>query len=156
MNTRTKVAVAGVSVAALTGIVGVGVAAADSPTPATPSTGASATPGAKAKTPGAKAKEHKHHSMFQRALHGEATLGGKKHLVVDFQRGSVTKVSATSITVRSTDGFTASYAVNGDTKVRAQKQASTVGAVKTSDKVRVVGVKNGATVTAKVVVDNHG
>ena len=56
-----------------------------------------------------------------RALHGEVTLAGEKHRVIVFQRGPVDKISDTSLTVKSNDGFTATYVLNADTKVRKKK-----------------------------------
>ena len=143
------------STVALAGVIGVGVAAADptaTPTPsatATPTAGAS--PTAKPTKPGKTAKAKR--DLTRRALHGEVTLGGKKHQVVDFQRGTVTAVSASSITVRSTDDFSATYVVDAKTKVRHAKEKAVIGDVKTGDKVRVVALKNGSTLTATKIAD---
>lgn len=70
------------------------------------------------------------------ALHGE--LVARQGVTYLFQRGQVTASSATGITVRSTDGFTASYAVNDQTVIRG----GTVPAVGTA--VLVVATKAGA------------
>ena len=55
------------------------------------------------------------------AVHGEVVVpkdgGGYQTLLM--QRGRATKVSASSITVKSADGFTATYDVTGDTVVGA-------------------------------------
>jgi Cu/Ag efflux protein CusF len=169
------------STVALAGVVGIGVASADptpTPTPsatatptaglrmvgpygsrgpttparATPTAGASPStkPGRPAK--GAKGDKGKR-DLTQRALHGEVTLGAKKQRVVDFQRGTVSTVSASSITVLSTDGFSATYGVDAKTKVRHAKEKAAIGDVKTGDKVRVVALKNGSTLTATKVAD---
>src|SRR3954453_5755381 len=59
------------------------------------------------------------HGFADRALHGQFTVSRKgTPTVVDVQRGEVTKVDPTSLTVRSSDGFTATYVLNGQTKVR--------------------------------------
>ncbi len=55
-----------------------------------------------------------------RALHGEVTLAGEKHRVVAFQRGTVDSVSATSLQVKSPDGFTATYVLSDRTRLRKQ------------------------------------
>jgi hypothetical protein len=145
MRTSRTIITAGLATVALAGTVGVGIAAADpTPTPA-PSTSASASPSSK---PAAKK-----HPLTARALHGELTLAGKKHRVVDFQRGTVQKVSATSITVLSKDGFTKTYKVGAKTKVRVEKKAAAIAAVKTHDRVRVVATKKGSTVTANRIAD---
>ena len=148
------------STVALAGVVGIGVASADPTT--SPSPGASATPGGSATAkPGRvdkadKADKAGHRAkgdLTRRALHGEVTLGGAKHKVVDFQRGTVSAVSATSITVQSKDGYSATYVVDAKTKVRQAKEQATIGEVKAGDKVRVVGVKDSSTVTATRIAD---
>ena len=144
-----------VSTVALAGAVGVGVASAD-PTP-TPSPSASASPSAAPSTSTKATKTNKagkhRRNLAQRALHGEVTLGGKKHQVVDFQRGTVSAVSSTSITVESADDFSATYVIDAKTKVRVAKKPGAVADVETGDKVRVVAVKDGSTVTAKRIGD---
>lgn len=47
------------------------------------------------------------------ALHGELTVPSKdgKYETIDVQRGTVSKVTATTLTVRSEDGFTRTYAI---------------------------------------------
>jgi Domain of unknown function (DUF5666) len=143
------------STVALASAVGIGVASAD-PTP-TPTSSATATPTAgtsPSTKPGKADKADKaKRDLVQRALHGEVTLGGKKHKVVDFQRGTVADVSASSITVKSTDGFSATYAVDAKTKVRHAKEAAAIGDVKTGDKVRVVALKNGSSLSATRIAD---
>jgi hypothetical protein len=152
------------STVALAGAVGVGVASADPTTSPTPSataaapTTAPAQPGQKAdrkadRMADRKADRKGKRDLLQRALHGEVVLGGKKHRVVDFQRGEVTAVSSSSITVKSTDGFTATYVVDAKTKVRQAKQQAAIGDVKTGDKVRVVATKDGSTLTANRIAD---
>ncbi|WP_375422824.1 hypothetical protein [uncultured Friedmanniella sp.] len=145
MKTSTKIATAALATLALAGTVGVGIAAAD-PTPA-PTPGSSASP--TATTTDAK----KHRPLIARSLHGEVTLAGKKHRVVDFQRGTVSTVSGTSITVHSADGFTKTYRVSAKTKVRSDKKAATIAAVKIHDRVRVVATHKGSTVTANRIAD---
>ena len=151
------------STVALAGAVGIGVASADpTPTPTSPTAGASASPNAGA-TPsrpatkpgkaGQQAGKKAKRDLARRALHGEVTLGGKKHTVVDFQRGTVTAVSSTSITVKSADDFSATYVVDPGTKVRHKKDEADIGTVKTGDKVRVVAVKDGSILTATRIAD---
>jgi len=165
MKTTAKLIAAGVTALALAGGVTAGIASADPTTPApTPSATASPTPGqtpkadrqAKkdAKNKDAKNKDEKR-GLLARALHGEVTLGGKETRVVAFQRGTVEKVSATEITVKSKDGFTATYLVNEQTKVKKDKLAAAIADVKVADRVRVVAAKDGSTLTAKAIGD-HG
>lgn len=139
------------STVALAGVVGIGVASADPTTSPSPGASASATPGATAKPD--KAGKHAKGDLARRALHGEVTLGGKQHKVVDFQRGTVSSVSATAISVESKDGYSATYVVDAKTKVRQAKEQAAIGDVKKGDKVRVVAVKDGSTVTATRIAD---
>jgi hypothetical protein len=152
MRKPTAIAAVTLSTLVLAGGVGVGIAAADpTPSPA-PSTSAPASPNASPTAKASKAAK-KHRDLTRRALHGEVTLAGKQHRVVDFQRGTVGAVSATSLTVTSKDGFEASYAVVPTTKVRKDKKPAAVGDVKTGDRVRVVAVKDGSTLQLKRVGD---
>ena len=144
------------STLALAGAVGVGVASADpTPSPVPSATSAAPSPAASPTAkPGKPAKPGKaKHDLAKRALHGEVTLGGKKHRVVDFQRGTVSAVSGTSVTVRSADDFSATYVVDAKTAVRQAKAKVTIADVKTGDKVRVVATKDGATLTATRIAD---
>jgi hypothetical protein len=150
VQTKTMIIGAAAVAVALTGGIGATIASADTPSPA-PSASPSTSP-----STGAKDKDKadkKHRSLQARALHGEVTLAGKKHRVVDFQRGAVEKVSGTSLTVRSADGFTATYVVDGQTKVRKDKAEAQIADVEVGDKVRVVAPQDGSTSTAKRIVD---
>ena len=70
--------------------------------------------------------------------HGEFTVQQDgKTVVMTLQRGAVTKASATSVTVKSDDAFTATYVLDQDTRGRA-------GALAVGDEVLVVAEKTGA------------
>ncbi|QUQ72206.1 hypothetical protein JJ691_99940 [Kutzneria sp. CA-103260] len=102
--------------------------------------------------PAAPAKAKHHKALLGRVAHGEVTLNGKDHRVIDVQRGQVQSVSSTSITVKSDDGFTATYTVNGDSKVRKDGKAAAIGDVHTGDKVGITATKaNGADTVTHVV-----
>jgi hypothetical protein len=90
----------------------------------------------------------------RRTLHGEFVVRGKggKYVTADTQRGSVTAVSPTAITVRSADGFAATYAVNGDTRVRKNGAKATIAQVKVGDPALVVATKTSAGKTARGVL----
>jgi hypothetical protein len=80
-------------------------------------------------------------------LHGEfvtpkAGGGFQTHQV---QQGTATAVTGTSITVRSEDGFTRSYAVTADTMVNAGREGITSISVDVLVHVRAVGGGNNAT-----------
>lgn len=83
------------------------------------------------------------------ALHGEVTVdqaGTPK--VVLFQSGEVTSVSSTSLAVKSSDGFTATYALSSTTRIMPSQPAA--GAT-----VWVLANKDGAAAT-RVMVLNPG
>ncbi|HWC83404.1 MAG TPA: hypothetical protein VG756_25900 [Pseudonocardiaceae bacterium] len=161
MMKRTKTGlVVGAAVLAIGGIGGgVAFAAGDSG-PATPLSAAltastsgsapsSTAPGAPGSTP-----KHRKHPLLRRVEHAEATLNTKQGpKVIDLQRGAVTAVSPTSVTVRSKDGYTETYAVAPTSKVRQDKKDSTISAVRTGDQVLVVGTKQGDTVTVNRLAD---
>jgi hypothetical protein len=133
--------VAAVVVALAGGGAAVALADTSTPTPATPSSSA----------PAPAAKPHaKQRALARRAEHGEVVLRGKGgDRTVDVQRGVVTAASPTSVTVRSTDGFTATYTFTPTSKVRKQKAVSQPSAVAVNDRVGVVAAKGpqGLTVT---------
>ena len=58
-------------------------------------------------------------------------------VVMTVQRGTVSKSNATSVEVKSDDGFTATYVIGDDTRTRN-------GAPAVGDSVLVVAEKNGA------------
>lgn len=159
-RTATFVA-AGVIALALAGGVTAGIASADPTTPApAPSGTASPTPDQTPKADkqakkDAQARDGRRGGLLLRALHGEVTLGGNETRVVNFQRGTVEAVSATEITVKSKDGFTATYVVTAETNVKKDKKVAAIADVKTADRVRVVALKDGSTLTARTIGD-HG
>jgi hypothetical protein len=86
-------------------------------------------------------------------VHAEVVLakdgGGTQTVLV--QKGSVSEVSGNAVTVKSSDGFTTSYTVNGDTKVKADSDK--IDSVAKDEEVVVVAPKSGDDHTATVVVD---
>jgi len=91
-----------------------------------------------------------------RGLHGVWVTNSKSGFVTHQAiRGDVTAVSGSSITVKAKDGFSLTFTVAADTKVRARTKGkgtdSTIGAVKVGSKAVVTGL--GATnPKARVVV----
>ena len=85
-------------------------------------------------------------------LHGQVTIQkpGGGYETLDVQRGTVTAVSATSLAVKSTDGYTTTYAVASDTLVDAKARG--IGSVKNGDTVLVTATA-GSKRTAVNVVD---
>jgi hypothetical protein len=164
----TKIIVAGVSTVALAGGIGAGLAYADTPTDeptSDPTATATTSPTTSAtEPPAAEPSGERNQNGFRnrfvrrqlrfvaRALHGEVTLAGEEHRVIAFQRGGVQKVSRTSLTVKSNDGFVETYVLTEDTKVRENGDQSTLSEIDTSDRVMVVATKDGSTLTARRVI----
>jgi len=65
--------------------------------------------------------------------------------------GTVTAVSATSITVKAADSYTASFAVASTTKVMVDGKTASATSVKIGDTVHVEGVRSGTTLTAEAI-----
>jgi hypothetical protein len=90
--------------------------------------------------------------LRKNTLHGSVTVQGKdgvKTIVV--QRGTVTAVSATSVSVKSTDGFTATWTFGDPLRiVQARKKVAT-SALKTGQTVGVAGTQTGATTSARLI-----
>jgi hypothetical protein len=89
-------------------------------------------------------------------LHGERVVKDKdgKIITVDGQRGSVTAASGTSLTVKSDDGTTWTWAITKDTKVRgASLKVEPATSIKVGDTVAVGGQRTGDTRTARAVID---
>ena len=87
------------------------------------------------------------------ALHGQFVVprSGGGYQTEDTQRGSVTAVSTSSITVKSTDGFTKTYQVTSSTLVDAQRDG--IGSVKDGHQVSVPATVSGGTATATSILD---
>ena len=160
----TKIIVAGVSTVALAGGIGAGLAYADTPTDEPTSDPTATATTSPTEPPAAEPSGERNQNGFRnrfvrrqlrfvaRALHGEVTLAGEQHRVIAFQRGGVQKVSRTSLTVKSNDGFVETYVLTEDTKVRENGDQSTLSEIDTSDRVMVVAAKDGSTLTARRVI----
>ena len=86
-------------------------------------------------------------------LHGEVVLakeGGGTHTVL-VQKGVVTEASGESVTVRSADEFTTTFAVTADTKVKGDTEDMT--SVAAEEEVLVIAPKAGDQQTATVLVN---
>ena len=150
---RTAAVVAAWSTVAVIGIGSVGVAMAADNGSASPSTSASASASANPGGATGSTAAKKLHGLRARALHGEFVVQTKDGLkTVVLQKGSVTALSATSVTVKSTDGYTVTWTINDQTRVRKDKAAAAATDLKSGLVVRVVGPKDGSATTARVIV----
>ena len=77
--------------------------------------------------------------LLRRLEHGSLTVRrGKTDQVLDVQRGTVTAVDTGSISVKSTDGYSATASVDSATKVRKDGKAAGITDVHAGDRVQVV------------------
>ncbi|KQC38804.1 hypothetical protein [Frankia sp. ACN1ag] len=160
---------AGVAAAGLLGLgLGVGLgfsgtAASAAPVPvaqtaAAAPTSAAVPPSTEDRPKPAEARRlRREHRLAERGLHGEATIKTAKGFqVVDGQRGKVTAISATSISVTSEDGYAASYVIDGDTRFRADGKSAKVTDIRQGATVTVRATVAGNTRTATAVADPKG
>jgi hypothetical protein len=160
--TRRPYILAGVAVAALLGGAGAALAATSSAPPspaASSSVAATPVPSPSPGPPGTHAGFRHFRgpgfpggSLFG-ALHGQFVIGksGGGYQTVDAQNGQVTAVSSTSITLKSADGFTHTYAVASSTIVDAQRDG--IGSVKVGNQAAVLATVSGSTTTATSITD---
>jgi hypothetical protein len=118
----------------------------DTTTATGPSPAASAAP----------AKEHRRalrRYLRKNTLHGEVTVQGKKGVTtVVVQRGTVTAVTSTTVSVKSTDGFAATWTFGSALRVVQDKKAVAATALKAGETIGVAGTKDGSTDTARLAV----
>jgi hypothetical protein len=154
---RRPYLLAGVAAIALLGGGGAALAAGNSGTPTVTQNAVTSTP-VPAPSAGAPGGHGAHRHFGGRftpfgMLHGqfvEAKPGGG-YQTVDVQNGQVTAVSSTSITLKSSDGFTKTYVVTNSTMVDAQRDG--IGSVKVGNQAAVFATVSGSTVTAANVAD---
>jgi hypothetical protein len=152
LTRKIALGVAGVAAAGVLGTAGVAAATSNDSTPAPSASAAPSSPAA----PGDKAHHRKgkraERALIGRGMHGEWVVKGKdgKPVTLETIRGTVTAVGSSRLTVKAEDGFTETFTTNSDTKVRGG--ADSLGEVKVGAKGAVVGVKSGATVTARAVL----
>ena len=160
MNLRsgTIVRAAGWGVAGLIGVgalTGVATAVSSSPTaPAAPaSTPTASGPAAQSGAQPDAAAKRGWGLLGKRLEHGELVVQVRKEFrTVLIQRGTVTAVDSKSVTVKSRDGFTQTWQLAADTKIRKAGKTVAAGAVAVGNAVRVRGPKAGDTVTARVLL----
>jgi hypothetical protein len=93
------------------------------------------------------------HGLARRALHGELTLqtrDGVRTVVV--ARGEVTGLTGDSITVKSSDGVSTSFRIDGETRFGFLREPDPRAELKVGDTVWAAGTKSGDTTTATRIV----
>jgi hypothetical protein len=90
----------------------------------------------------------------RRVVHGQFTIKTKDGFrTVVTQRGEVTAVSPTSLTVTSPDHYAHTYTLGSTTRVRKDKAKATLTELSKGDHVRVVTSPKLGTNTAAIVID---
>jgi hypothetical protein len=120
----------------------------------TPSPGASAAPGAPMPY-GGPLQRFGPGGPGGKVLHGEATVqapDGTTKVIVS-QAGDITGTTASTVTVKSTDGYEATYTIDKNTRISLNGNGGTMSSLKNGDTVRVVGTKSGSTSHAQAVID---
>jgi hypothetical protein len=90
--------------------------------------------------------------LRKNTLHGEVAVQGKdgiKTIVV--QRGTITAVTSTSVSVKSTDGFTLTWTFGDKLRVVQDKKTVPTSALKTGTAIGVAGTKSGSTDSARLI-----
>jgi hypothetical protein len=93
------------------------------------------------------------HTLGQRVLHGEVTVQtqeGVKTIVM--ARGEVTALSKDAVTVKSSDGYETSFAVDGDTRYRFRDEPAPTAELKVGEDAFVAGERSGDRAVARRVV----
>ena len=168
MKLRIALATAALGAAALIGLTACGAAAGDTLSPeatALTSVGFASddlTPAADpapSASAGAAARPHPlrpgrlRRELARHVLHGEVVVQTKNgDKTVDVQRGTVTAVTGTTVTVKSTDGFTSTWTFGDPLRVVQHGQKADKSAVQTGAEIGIAGAKNGSTVTANLIV----
>ncbi|HEY2887292.1 MAG TPA: DUF5666 domain-containing protein [Candidatus Limnocylindrales bacterium] len=93
--------------------------------------------------------------LLNRVVRGDLTVRAKggTFVQVHYERGKVSAVSATSITITGPDGKGATFAVTATTKVRSQGKLEAIGDLSVGQNAMVFGTVSGSTYTAVLV---HG
>jgi hypothetical protein len=126
---------------------------------ADPHPAASASPGERAKKqPGD--RQHKRRlarvMLRRNVLHGEVvvqTKEGPRTVVV--QRGEVTEITDTTVTLKSTDGFTLTWTFGNPIRVLERRQTVAPDDVGVGTWIGVAGAKEGETTVARLIVVTH-
>jgi hypothetical protein len=76
-------------------------------------------------------------------------------VTIELQRGEITAVTATSITLRSKDGYSHTYTVTSATKVRERRSQIAIGDLSVGERAMVVAVRtNGGDIARRIACVN--
>jgi hypothetical protein len=118
-----------------------------------PAGGPSASPSAGPSAPNPGRKHRPRIKLRKNVLHGESVVQTKDGVkTVAFQRGTVTAISTTSVTVKSTDGFTQSWTIGDKLDVVQHRKTVQPSEVKAGAEIGIAGPKENGTPTARLIV----
>jgi Domain of unknown function (DUF5666) len=92
--------------------------------------------------------------LMRGVVHGVETITvNGKYQTVAQQSGTITTVSATSITVTSSDKYAATYAITSSTKILDNGKSAKATDLKAGDTVSIGATESGSDLTATVIAD---
>lgn len=93
-------------------------------------------------------------ALAHNTLHGEAVVQTKdgKTITVVVQRGTITEITDSSVTVQSTDGFTLIWRYADNLRVVERRQTIQPSDVKVGMQIGVAGAKDGSSNMARFIV----
>jgi hypothetical protein len=90
--------------------------------------------------------------LRKNTLHGSVTVQGKDGVrTIVVQRGILTAVTSTGVSVKSTDGFTATWTFGNPLRIVQDKKKAETSALKTGQTIGVAGTQNGSTTSARLI-----
>ena len=91
--------------------------------------------------------------LRKNVLHGETVVQTKNGVqTIEVQRGQVTAVTDTSVTIKSTDGFTETWTFGPKFVVVQHHAKVAASAIKSGAQIGIAGTKSGDTSTARLAV----
>lgn len=93
-------------------------------------------------------------ALAHNVLHGEAVVQTKdgQTITVVVQRGTITEITDSSVTVKSTDGFTLTWRYADNLRVVEKRQTIQPSEVKVGMRIGVAGAKDGSSDIARFIV----
>ncbi|MEU4241194.1 hypothetical protein [Actinoplanes sp. NPDC026619] len=91
--------------------------------------------------------------LRRNTLHGEVVIDTKKNgkQTVVVQRGSVTAVTADSVSVKSTDGFALTWKFGDKLRLVQDRKTISASALKTGAEIGIAGTKDGSVASARLI-----
>ncbi len=94
--------------------------------------------------------------LRKNVLHGETVVQTKNGTqTIEVQRGQVTAVTDTTVTIKSTDGFTETWTFGPQFTVVQDRAKVATSAIKSGAQIGIAGTKSGDTSTARLAVLPH-